>query len=177
MKNIGKPCAGEPHARFDEGGDSLFSTLPWPRQRMISSLVLISTEVPSSHPAEFGQIEDIRPLLAFAAAEVSGKDRSRRPEHFRIGPRQSFSACAWQSPVGLGLGAESAVDFLSLKLHPASPNNKPAENHRIIIPSSGHRFNPSLICFSISMMAKKAAPMPTIRMPSISGTGFVPSTA
>ena len=20
MKNIGKPCAGEPHARFDEGG-------------------------------------------------------------------------------------------------------------------------------------------------------------
>jgi hypothetical protein len=26
MKNIGKPCAGEPHARFDD--ESLFSTLP-----------------------------------------------------------------------------------------------------------------------------------------------------
>lgn len=22
MKNIGKPCAGEPHARFDEGGQA-----------------------------------------------------------------------------------------------------------------------------------------------------------
>ena len=30
VKNIGKPCAGKPHARFDEGraGESLFSTLP-----------------------------------------------------------------------------------------------------------------------------------------------------
>ena len=31
MKNIGKPCAGEPHARFDEGGQvaepALYSTL------------------------------------------------------------------------------------------------------------------------------------------------------
>ena len=31
MKNIGKPCAGKLHARFDEGGQAqcLLSTLPW----------------------------------------------------------------------------------------------------------------------------------------------------
>jgi len=31
VKNIGKPCAGKPHARFDEGGQAqrLLSTLPF----------------------------------------------------------------------------------------------------------------------------------------------------
>ena len=28
VKNIGKPCAGEPHARFDEGGQGETNLLP-----------------------------------------------------------------------------------------------------------------------------------------------------
>ena len=39
-----------------------------------------------------------------------------------------------------------------------------------------HLLSPSLICFSISISAKKAVPMATINAPSISGTGLVPST-
>jgi hypothetical protein len=32
MKNIGKPCAGEPHARYDGGvGENLLATLPYLR--------------------------------------------------------------------------------------------------------------------------------------------------
>ena len=42
------------------------------------------------------------------------------------------------------------------------------------IRSDGYPFNPSLICFSISRMAKKATPMATIRSPSASDTGAVP---
>ncbi len=30
MKNIGKPCAGEPHARFDEGGQVRACSLLYP---------------------------------------------------------------------------------------------------------------------------------------------------
>ena len=30
MKNIGKPCAGEPHARFDEGGQAKACSLLYP---------------------------------------------------------------------------------------------------------------------------------------------------
>ena len=30
MKNIGKPCAGEPHARFDEGGQVKACSLLYP---------------------------------------------------------------------------------------------------------------------------------------------------
>ena len=30
MKNIGKPCAGEPHARFDEGGQARACSLLYP---------------------------------------------------------------------------------------------------------------------------------------------------
>ena len=30
MKNIGKPCAGEPHARFDEGGQAQACSLLYP---------------------------------------------------------------------------------------------------------------------------------------------------
>jgi hypothetical protein len=38
-------------------------------------------------------------------------------------------------------------------------------------------FRPSLICFSISMIAKNAAPTPMISNPSVKDTGAVPSTA
>ena len=30
MKNIGKPCAGKPHARFDEGGQARACSLLYP---------------------------------------------------------------------------------------------------------------------------------------------------
>ena len=30
MKNIGKPCAGKPHARFDEGGQATACSLLYP---------------------------------------------------------------------------------------------------------------------------------------------------
>jgi len=30
VKNIGKPCAGEPHARFDEGGQGNTCSLLYP---------------------------------------------------------------------------------------------------------------------------------------------------
>jgi hypothetical protein len=30
MKNIGKPCAGKPHARFDEGGQAKACSLLYP---------------------------------------------------------------------------------------------------------------------------------------------------
>ena len=31
MKNIGKPCAGKPHARFDEGGQARACSLLYPK--------------------------------------------------------------------------------------------------------------------------------------------------
>jgi hypothetical protein len=34
MNDLGKPCAGEPHARFDEGG---LETEPWSRDRSACS--------------------------------------------------------------------------------------------------------------------------------------------
>jgi len=40
VKNIGKPCAGKPHARFDEGGQA-----EWP--------ALYSTERPPNVPVGF----------------------------------------------------------------------------------------------------------------------------
>ncbi|MGH8652181.1 MAG: hypothetical protein ACREYE_08380, partial [Gammaproteobacteria bacterium] len=36
MKNIGKPCAGEPHARFDEGGQARACSLLYPPFAMVS---------------------------------------------------------------------------------------------------------------------------------------------
>jgi len=30
VKNIGKPCAGKPHARFDEGGQARACSLLYP---------------------------------------------------------------------------------------------------------------------------------------------------
>jgi hypothetical protein len=32
VKNIGKPCAGKPHARFDEGGQGETCSLLYPRK-------------------------------------------------------------------------------------------------------------------------------------------------
>ena len=37
MKNIGKPCAGEPHARFDEGGQVKTCSLLYPFVRAQAS--------------------------------------------------------------------------------------------------------------------------------------------
>jgi len=49
VKNIGKPCAGKPHARFDEGGQAqrLLSTLP-----VQDSLIGLSVEIRHAHTAE-----------------------------------------------------------------------------------------------------------------------------
>lgn len=38
MKNIGKPCAGEPHARFDEGGQAKACSLLYPFARFCPEL-------------------------------------------------------------------------------------------------------------------------------------------
>ena len=35
MKNIGKPCAGEPHARFDEGGQARACPLLYPLTKIV----------------------------------------------------------------------------------------------------------------------------------------------
>ena len=40
MKNIGKPCAGEPHARFDEGGQARACSLLYPLLYPLIRLVL-----------------------------------------------------------------------------------------------------------------------------------------
>ena len=53
-----------------------------------------------------------------------------------------------------------------------------ARRYQVSIRRSGAaRLKASRICFSISISAKKAAPMPTISKPSASDTGPVPNTA
>jgi len=58
----------------------------------------------------------ISPLVAFAAAEASGTDRSRRPEH---APNRSSALVRGirLPPMGVGFGTESALDFLSLEVN------------------------------------------------------------
>ena len=46
MKNIGKPCAGKPHARFDEGGQVKTCYLLYPLIfRHINSGIIVNLEV------------------------------------------------------------------------------------------------------------------------------------
>ena len=38
MKNIGKPCAGKPHARFDEGGQGDTCSLLYPEFLVVQKM-------------------------------------------------------------------------------------------------------------------------------------------
>ena len=49
MKNIGKPCAGKPHARFDEGGQARACSLLY----LFASLGREGLKLPACHPEKW----------------------------------------------------------------------------------------------------------------------------
>ncbi len=67
MKNIGKPCAGKPHARFDEGGQVKTCSLLYPNIGRAKPKALargrrkesrLAGKASTSRPAATGQEEE-----------------------------------------------------------------------------------------------------------------------
>ncbi len=81
MKNIGKPCAGEPHARFDEGGQARACPLLYPLQ-----LIFAHEKGRRAYAATREAQNDSRPQTSVPQllAQRSGQRESRpraRPRH------------------------------------------------------------------------------------------------
>jgi hypothetical protein len=79
VKNIGKPCAGELHARFDEGGQAKHSTAGLVRHRQAKAAVTDRPSLPDEEPVLYSTLPypatcDLRPrrlCLAWAFVEAA----------------------------------------------------------------------------------------------------------
>jgi len=60
MKNIGKPCAGKPHARFDEGGQAKDCSLLYPGFRVLFGMKNIGKPCAGKPHARFDEGGQVR---------------------------------------------------------------------------------------------------------------------
>ena len=73
VKNIGKPCAGKPHARFDEGGQEKSCSLLYPEFQVIKIPVLETKEL----TAIVAKVEALEKQIAEAQAVIDAAPASK----------------------------------------------------------------------------------------------------
>lgn len=86
----------------------------------------------------------------------------------KAGPTTKATVATWV--IAIGMPGAPLPGAMAVRLHSKHSMSHPAA----ILPRP---LNPSRICFSISIMAKKAAPTAMISRPSAGGTASVPSSA